>query len=113
MEHRLFESLKASLETPITFRAWHVSPHHIVAAESASEAIGHARSIGLDEADGLYPAALELNAAELALPCSTGDGSGNQWRDATISTFLEEVSEARLLCETCPRTSYRFSEALN
>lgn len=88
-----------------TFRAWHVSPYHIVAAESANSAIRHARSIGLEEADGLYPTALEMSTAELALPCSTGDGHGNPWRDATISAFLSEVSETRLLCEVCPRTS--------
>jgi len=88
-----------------TFRAWHVSPYHIVAAESGNSAISYARSIGLEEADGLYPAALELDKAELALPCSTGDNQGNPWRDGTISTFLAEVSETRLLCEACPRTS--------
>ena len=88
-----------------TLRAWHVSPYDIVAAESGNAAIGHARSIGLEEADGLYLAALELNMEELALPCSSGDNQGNVWRDGTISTFLAEVSETRLLCEVCPRTS--------
>ena len=88
-----------------SFKAWHVSPYHIVAAESSDAAICHARSIGLEEAEGLYLAALELALDARQLPCSTGDNQGNAWRDGTIRTFLAEVSETRLLCEVCPRTS--------
>lgn len=83
----------------VQMRAWHVSPHHIVAATTAERAISYSRSIGLGEQDGLFATATELSESELAEPCYTGCDD-ESWRQKTIEHFLTETDEVRLLCET-------------
>lgn len=85
----------------VQMRAWHVSPHHIVAATTAERAISYSLSIGLVEQDGLFATATELSESELAEPCYTGDDD-ESWRQKTIGHFLAETDKERLLCETLP-----------
>jgi hypothetical protein len=82
-------------------RAFHVSTRHIVAASTAEAALSYARSIGLDEQDGLFASATELSEAELAGPCWTGYDD-KTWRQDSIGNFVAETSEPRLLCESLP-----------